>query len=725
MFRVKDKKGGGRKRRDVEVENDHEAAVASQNDNLISGFDSVSSSSAVEVESELQELVKLRQGRFRPVKSAMSFSSKSTTVRTSGSSSSRSTAAVSVDTNGLLSFDDEEHQNKQKQRKMRPNLVVSSSVEVEIEEQVPGKYSAQMLTSLRSEQRVLLSHKKEEVTEDTAMQMEQGIDEDTTDHVIETEEEEFISLEGGKKKLKLSKDRVTFGKQSDNVEMLKTTEVVEALSEEDEEESQRWEEELMSRGGHRVPAVSKPTDSSQDGQPIYPTRRKVATVSLGSVLGKLEKSLEITTLEDERTLRELARLETEVALIEKTNMHQQEELLVSSEEFEYFQDIEDFVKGLSFCLREKIRVIEVKKEEIMNEREQQVRKIRQEEKLAIEAEVKFYVNSGVLQPGAIFGQFRDNYEDAKVEPHTNIQHEACILKHQHHYTDPYKVASQSEDDDLFADTIDEMNSLEHVYGRFQEWKAKFPQVYKSTYCELAQTKLFAPYVQAEVLYWDPLTAADAMTTFDDFLWHRILRQHVRRIGGFDAVDGPMLYQIRNILLEKVYAAVSRYFDPFSNLHSRSLSLILEEITRHGYLSSVEDMVQSLVNVALEAFSSEASVIIIVAIDESTAESSNDINVFSRYLLKRFNALLDNLLTLFVALPSGPIAAAGFQCLLQVLDQVLAYARFSQDRQSMKQMNTAMQVVRKLSGSSYLLQLLKVPNQERELKHMLTLFEPFI
>ncbi|KAF1793549.1 Pre-mRNA-splicing factor Ntr2 [Phytophthora cactorum] len=695
MFRSKKKKVDGRKRREVEAESENEAAAVSA--------DVATSSTA-----EFRLLTTLRS---RPAKSSMTFSSKRSSV---GNTHTVVAATVHTETSGLLSFDDGERQTTQKKRKMRPNLVASSTVDVEMEE-TTSQYSSKMLASLRSEQSVLLPTKREETLEDVEMlEVEAGNDEVVERIILEEEEQE----EEGKK-TRRSKNRVTFGEHSDGPGISKTTEVVEELSAEDEDDEQnrRWEEELMRRGGHRVPPTSESKGSrSRDGLPTYPTRRKVPCVSLGSVLGKLEKSLESTTFEDERASRELARLEAETALIETTLTQQQEELLVSSEEFEYFQEIEDFVKGLSFCLREKVPVIQAKEKNIIDERVQRVNATQEEEKRAVEEERRFWLDH------------LDLLSNREAVSSSNDTHAARVLKYQQHFTESYVADPQQPDEDLFADAIDEINSLERVYGRFQEWKAKFPDVYKNTYCELAQEKLFAPYVQAELLYWDPLAVADAKTrlkSLDDFAWFRVLRQHVRQSGNNGAVDGPLLYQIRDVLLENVRVAVSSYFDPYSSLQARSLSQVLEDINRHGYYTHVEEKLETVMNTALESFSSEAKRTVLVALNQHTAESNGDVSVFARYLVERFNTLQDNLLTLFVALPKGTIAAAGFRCLLQVLYQLLAYVRYCQETQKLQLVATATQVVRQLSGSSYLLQILSEPSQERELKHMMELFTPFL
>ncbi|RLN20170.1 hypothetical protein BBJ28_00026704 [Nothophytophthora sp. Chile5] len=641
-----------------------------------------------------------------------------------------------------------------------------------MEVDVPSRYSVEMLASLRNEQNVLLSSKKsvEEVEEmelgsmpqqvnaredaldvdmEDVMDVEQGNDEEAGRRVAMESEEEFIPLQAKMMKSRRTKNRVTFGVYSQGPNLSKAAEVIEEeLSgdedEEGDEPSRRWEEELMRRGGHRVAPSSQSTEKERrSGLPTYPTRRKVTCVSLSSILSKLEKNVESTAFEDDRASRELARLEAEMALVETALKQQREELLVSSEEFEYFQLVEDFVKGLSFCLREKVPEIEAKEKKSLAERVQMVEKNRNEEQRDVIEEVKVGLATGRLQEADVMGwsslNLRSNGDEAVSVASPNDPLRAARLhRFQHHFTESYTPEAKhktGEDEDLFADAIDEINSLDRVYGRFQEWKAKFPEVYKNSYCELAEEKLYAPYVRAELLSWDPLGVAGTLQTpgktwsLEDFAWFRTLHQHLRQsneVNGIsNSIESPILHQIRDVLVEKAHVAVSSYFDPYSSLQARSLALLLDELSRHGYTRHVEGALLRLVTAALDVFSSEAKRVILLTVDQATATVCKDVSSVARYQLERFNALQDNLLTLFVAMPKGDIAAAGFRCLLQVFHQLLAYVRHCQQTHKTHVVSTATQVVAQLSGSSFLLQILTEPRQERELKHMMELFAPFL
>ncbi|RLN76125.1 hypothetical protein BBJ28_00026675, partial [Nothophytophthora sp. Chile5] len=688
----------------------------------------------------------------------------------SRTTASHVTASASVQLgSGLLSFDDGEGKTKQSSRKtkIRPNLVEAAiAVDVDMEVGVPSRYSVEMLASLRNEQNMLLSSKSsvEEVEDmelgpmpqrenggggtvdvdmEEVMDVEQGNDEETGRRVAMESEEEFIPLQSKMMKSRRTKNRVTFGVYSQGPNLSKAAEVVEEeLSGDDEdgdeEPSRRWEEELMRRGGHRVGPSSQSNEKErrQSGLPAYPTRKKVACVSLSSILSKLEKNVESTAFEDDRASRELARLEAEMALVETTLKQQREDLLVSSEEFEYFQLVEDFVKGLSFCLREKVPEIEAKEKKSLAERVQLVEKNRNEEQRDVIEEVKVALATGRLQEADVMGwsslSLHSNGDAAAgVASPNDPQQTTRLHRFQQHFTESYAPEAKhktEEDEDLFADAIDEINSLDRVYGRFQEWKAKFPEVYKNSYCELAEEKLYAPYVRAELLSWDPLGVAGTLQTpgktwsLEDFAWFRTLHQHLRQSNS---IESPILHQIRDVLVEKAHVAVSSYFDPYSSLQTRSLALLLDELSRHGYTRHVEGAVLRLVTAALDVFTSEAKRVVLLAVDQATVTAYKDVGSLARYQLERFNALQDNLLTLFVALPKGDIAAAGFRCLLQVFHQLLAYVRHCQQTHKTHVVSTATQVVSQLSGSSFLLQILTEPSQEHELKHMMELFAPFL
>lgn len=753
-----------------------------------------------------------RNAKRGKLKSAMTFSSK-----TSGSSSMKKKSTVddaAIHTQssafGSLSFaDDEVHKatvsitnsssGRQTRIKIRPNLL-PSNVAIEDEEPSDTKpansYTFEMLDALRKEQKVLLrsAFEKEEgepepqVSESAAeagdidmaevegativLEEEEEVVEVQTREAAE-EDEEFIPLHAKIMQSRKKRNRVTFGVHSSGPKLSKKTEVDEPTSsgddENDDEDAQnrKWEEELMRRGGHHVLSTDSDVSSGLSGgtsgggssKKTYPTRKKVPNGSLSDVLTKLQRSFDGATFENDRAERELARIDAEVLLIEGSVKKQRQELLTNSEEFEYFQIVEDYVKGLSFCLREKVREIDANEKEIASMRVTNIRSIRDAEARQAREITSRLVETGALADADVRGLRILDADDADaVLPSvfsSGLNNEVAE-KLKRGFVDRTPAIQQQENDttlDVFADAVDDMNSIQHVYGRFQEWRSKFPEVYKNCYCEIALEKLYAPYVRAELLFWDPLSVAKPMESgkawgFESFKWFKVLRQHISSSsqqpssssaesdGSLLSVDdGPSVAQIRDVVLAKALDAITAYFDPFSALHTRSICVLLEEIAKHdGYTQHCTHALMSLTTVVTTQFTSESKLIPLIAVREKRQQQGAHgtrgatICDFAAYQLGRFNTLLDNLLTFFVALPrdaaAGSSQTTGFRCVMQVLHQFLAFLSHCQRVQKLLLVPQAMQTVTQLTSSPYLQQLLASSSQEQELKHALGLFAPF-
>lgn len=758
---------------------------------------------ADEDEDALLARMRDRNAKRGKLKNAMTFSSKASN---SVKKNAVDDAVIHTQSSafGSLSFaDDEVHKadssttssKRQGRLKIRPNLlpsnVVAEDEEADGSSKPANSYTFEMLDALRKEQKVLLrtaAGKDGKLESQTSASVAAGdidmaemegativLEEEEEQVEIEVqpaeEDEEFIPLHSKMMQSRKKRNRVTFGVHSSGPKLSKTTEVDEPTDSgddenEDDDQNRKWEEELMRRGGHHV----LPTDSDMSrgfsgsggaaSKKTYPTRRKVPNGSLSDVLTKLQRSFDAATFENDRAERELARIDAEVLLIEESVKKQRQELLTSSEEFEYFQVVEDYVKGLSFCLREKVREIDANEKEVATMRVANIRSIRDAEARHAREITNRLMETGAITYADVRGlQIFDAEADAALPSvfSSGLNNEVAE-KIKRGFVDR-TPAIQQEDNalDVFADAVDDMNSIQHVYGRFQEWRSKFPEVYKNCYCDIALEKLYAPYVRAELLFWDPLSVAKPMESgkawgYESFEWFQVLRQHIssssqqqpssaaiEMSGSLSVDDGPTVAQIRDVVLAKALDATTSYFDPFSALHTRSICVLLEEMAKYdGYTQYCAQALTSLVTAVTTQFASESKLIPLIAVREKKQQlrggtgSEATIYDFAAYQFGRFNALLDNLLTFFVALPrdaaAGSSQTAGFRCVMQVLHHLLAFLSHCQRVQKMLLvllMPQTMQTVKQLTSSPYLQQLLASSSQEQELKHVLALFAPFV
>jgi hypothetical protein len=317
----------------------------------------------------------------------------------------------------------------------------------------------------------------------------------------------------------------------------------------------------------------------------------------------------------------------------------------------------------------------------------------------------------------------------------NVQDAGQATDFAEHFVEPYTPSRGDHDTsngvmEYFGDAIDEISSLDRVYGRFQEWKSKFPDVYRDSYCDLAAEKLYAAYVRAEMVSWDPLSVAapapgrkNASWSLEDFTWFRVLSQHV----AGSTPDGPLLYQVREFVVARTKQAVDAYFDPCSGLQTQSLVNILEALVRADLVAALGSAMDELVSHILEAFSSAANRFVLVTVDALTAATHKSVHLLANHELERFNALQDNLLNLFVALPASQASLqdAAFACLMRVLHLVLSFLSRCRDSSKTALVPLATQVVQQLAGSSFLRQTLTSSKREREWEHAMALFFPFL
>lgn len=755
MFRTKKKSSASARKRPV-VEDEEEAGEPQQSAHKGDGGDAeVAAEPSLENQpqendsdggAEAALLERIRKRKHKP--NRMNFSStrkKTASVPADMSADEEENSTVEARSGaGLLSFEDEENggrsTKKSHRSKIKPNLLprFDSGEEEQQQAKPVNLYSAEMLESLRKEQKVLIKNAPttEPVVDVNPADADVEMDDvDATleeDQKTDAKEEEYIPLQSKMMQDRKKKNRVTFGLHSDEINMAKSTEVEEPSEDEEDEQNRQWEEELMRRGGHHAPPVE--TKRAQDAQ-VYPSRKRMNCISLQDVMNKFRKTLDATTEEQHRAQREVARIDAEASLIEQKLQQQRQELLTRSEEFEYFQIIEDYVKGLSFCLREKILVIEAKEQELVRERSTRFKRIHAQEDADVYDEIHAVIAESSIVPDDFAGLNLSEYANKAAQGTRDEQYERTrAAKFRQGYRDLRTAVAQEEEVDIFADAIDDMNSLDHVYGRFQEWKGKFPEIYKSSYCDLALGSLFAPYVRAELLFWDPLGVSSSHKlgqswSLESFAWFVTVRQHLSQSSSTatDSSENHAAALIRNVVMEKVRTAVSGYFDPCSALHTHSLVLLVEELVRHDYLQHCEASLKEILDEVLARFSSQSKSIPLLAVDASSSSQGHDqALVFARYQLGQFSALQENLLTLFVAMPKkGPFQGACFRTVMQVLHQLLAYLNLCQQRNKTLMVAEATSTIRQLTSSAHLHAVLSLPKHQQEFQRLMALFAPFL
>ncbi|KAJ0401988.1 hypothetical protein ATCC90586_008925 [Pythium insidiosum] len=662
---------------------------------------------------------------------------------------------------GALSFAEQELSAERPKRKMkiRPNLSVSQTAmaDDDDDERSGSQYSADMLAALMREQNVRMRAHVPVSDAQTSKEGESanGADDqnrETTASVPsleedkEAEEEEaFIPLDAKYMQARRNKRRVTFGVPVEPSQPPRTMKVEEPGDDDragdgqddgddpEDDQHKRWEEELMRRGGHHVRDEQRPQYRADGAKISYPTRKKIPHASLFEVLHSLQRRVDHGMEECERVSREDARLEAEASLLETKLAQQREELTVSSEKFEYFQEVEDFVKSLSYCLRAKLPAIQQKEQEIAELYQASATRLLDQREQDIADEVKLCLAGGTIAEHSFLGLQPESLEpsasDVEAEKANQVARFARFLRASY-YAEKKEQADGLMQENLFDDAVEDVSSLVHVYGRFQEWRAKFPEVYETTYCDLALVKLYAPFVRHELLAWDPLSIALHTATSESphvvlskMNWFNTLRRH--RVGQADALDEPEASLVRDIVMDRLASAVSRRFNPRSSVHTNSVILLMEDLRQCHATKHVDHALESVVLEILSKLTAAAKQQPLVALSHADAKLERAVT-FGRFLVSEFNALVENAAALFVALPHGSWHARGFNCVMQVLHHLLAYLKHCEQLGHTALVPHATQTVQQLSSSSFMQSVLAGSAVEQaQFKSLLGHFAPYL
>lgn len=67
---------------------------------------------------------------------------------------------------------------------------------------------------------------------------------------------------------------------------------------------------------------------------------------------------------------------------------------------------------------------------------------------------------------------------------------------------PEKLISSGQA--VFEDVVEDFCKLSLMKQRFEEWKFSHPESYQQAYISLCLPKLFTPFIQLQLLDWNPL-----------------------------------------------------------------------------------------------------------------------------------------------------------------------------------------------------------------------------
>ena len=79
-------------------------------------------------------------------------------------------------------------------------------------------------------------------------------------------------------------------------------------------------------------------------------------------------------------------------------------------------------------------------------------------------------------------------------------------------------AVTAEKEEIFSDVLEDFSKIFPVIMHFREWKYNFPTSYEQAYLSLCLPKLLKPYVQLQLITWNPLKSSPAGVSLEGMSW---------------------------------------------------------------------------------------------------------------------------------------------------------------------------------------------------------------
>ncbi|CAL8463414.1 g2948 [Coccomyxa elongata] len=130
---------------------------------------------------------------------------------------------------------------------------------------------------------------------------------------------------------------------------------------------------------------------------------------------------------------------------------------------------------------------------------------------------------------------------------------------------------------VFADAAEEFASLPALKARLEAWKASHGSTYRDAYMSLSAAAVFAPFVRAELLQWDPLFTGPV--GFDSQQWYEQLFDYgmAASMGPGDADEELVPKLVRELVLPLGHHALRSVWNPASKRQTRAAAALLADL----------------------------------------------------------------------------------------------------------------------------------------------------
>ncbi|KAJ1344051.1 hypothetical protein BSLG_001191 [Batrachochytrium salamandrivorans] len=353
----------------------------------------------------------------------------------------------------------------------------------------------------------------------------------------------------------------------------------------DDDEIQQWELQQIVKGrGMELDivgmgqALRKPPMSNDIHQGMFPDI--VPIPSVPDIIAALDKDIACLTEVSNEHIAQLNSSLADMDASEQAITRMNSALKQSSERYDFFQRLSNFIVDLDEFLDAKMIVLESLERDMYSWR---VLEAKNEKKAMLTKLLNLYsVFSGV-------SQLKDSMDvDDKADridsaPSRSL--EEIITEHKH----------------LFDDAKKQYRSISPIKDRFQAWKWEYPKDYNQAYGALSLAGVFELYVRYEHFGWNPFKTS---VHFEDSVWH----QELSSFGVSDEhtmdpnePEAALLKKIAEKTIVPQLIAIIDTFDPFSADQTRLLTSMTSQLL--DYIDKSSSVFKRLMDALVLTFKS--------------------------------------------------------------------------------------------------------------------------
>ena len=391
-----------------------------------------------------------------------------------------------------------------------------------------------------------------------------------------------------------------------------------------DEEVDRWEEEMIKKGinaqtNQSMPSIPPPIpppnffnnfgDYYHNVDQQFPqySRRQVeakSDVTFDSIKKRLQDHLNGLKLQNQSNVVEMNKLDQDTTECNDMSKHLGDVKSIS-DEYQFYQEMHQYVKDLLGCLRENVKLINSLEENAhllwKNQAERLISRRRQD--IQDESNQIAFINKGTHDNNpnsdhqfvarAREREARRTRRRAARQIKQSASHfdglstddEETTMDQAQFDTEIQRI--QASCSSLFDDVVDDFCILQNILQRFDSWRKQHNDSYNDAYIALCIPKIIFPFIRHRMILWNPLLSFTSH--FEEEDWYKDLCMFGLKLFPLNGQEdnGNILddAKILSSVIEKVLCVKLLYFiqhvwDPMSTQQTVRLCLILKDLNRN-------------------------------------------------------------------------------------------------------------------------------------------------